>query len=74
MNKKRSKQILGYFREITIVMIGVLIAVSIGNYKEISDNEAYLKKTLNAIQNEVLTSQMEIDTVFSQHIRLYTML
>lgn len=67
--KKRSP-ILDYFKEITIVVIGVLIAVSIGNYKENLNNEKYLRKTLEAIQNEIITSQSDIDTVLSRHIGL----
>ena len=63
---------IGYFlREILIVVIGVLIAVSIGNYKENLDNEAYLKTTLRAIENEVLLSQTEIDTVLDRHLKLF---
>lgn len=67
---KIRSQILDYIKEITIVVIGVLIAVSIGNYKERLDNEKYLKKTLGAIENEIVTSQRDIDTVLSRHIGL----
>jgi len=68
---KKRNQILDYIREISIVVIGVLIAVSIGNYKEKIDNENYLSKTLEAIQNEIITSQSDVDTVLSRHIELY---
>lgn len=68
---KKRNQILGYLKEITIVVIGVLIAVSIGNYKEKLDNDAYLQKTLKAIESEVLSSQVDLDTVLSSHIDLY---
>ena len=67
---KSGNIILDYFKEITVVVIGVLIAVSIGNYKEKLDNEKYLRKTLEAIQNEIVTSQSDIDTVLSRHIGL----
>ena len=67
---KKRNQILDYFKEVTIVVIGVLIAVSIGNYKEKLDNEEYLEKTLKAIQNEIVTSQSDIDTVLYRHIGL----
>lgn len=67
---KKRNQILDYFKEITIVVIGVLIAVSIGNYKENLDNKKYLRKTLEAIQNEIRTSQSDVDTVLSRHIGL----
>ncbi|MEL6558548.1 MAG: hypothetical protein AAFQ94_10210 [Bacteroidota bacterium] len=67
---KKGNKILDYFKEVTIVVIGVLIAVSIGNYKENLDNKEYLRKTLEAIENEILTSQVEIDTVLSRHMAL----
>ncbi len=68
---KKRNQILSFFKEITIVVIGVLIAVSVGNYKERLDNREYLKKTLTAIENEVTLSQSEVDSVLSKHISLY---
>lgn len=68
---KRSNLIVDFFKEITIVVIGVLIAVSIGNYKEKLDNEKYLKKTLLAIKSEIISSQSEIDTVLERHLKLY---
>ncbi|WP_020534474.1 hypothetical protein [Lewinella cohaerens] len=68
---KKSNLIVDFFKEITIVVIGVLIAVSIGNYKEKLDNEKYLKKTLLAIKSEIISSQREIDTVLERHLKLY---
>lgn len=38
---KNNNRILYLLQEIGIVVVGVLIAVSINNYKEKSDNEAY---------------------------------
>jgi hypothetical protein len=69
MNNK--KQFLKFFKEITIVVLGVLIAVSIGNYKEKIDNENYVEKTLLAIENEIILSKSEIDTVLIRHLKLF---
>tara|TARA_R110001592_G_scaffold363155_2_gene680827 strand:- start:14696 stop:15271 length:576 start_codon:yes stop_codon:yes gene_type:complete len=71
---EKSKGILYFLREVSIVVIGVLIAVSIGNYKESQDNAQYLEKTLIAIENEIEISQIELDTVLKRHIRLYEIL
>lgn len=68
---KNNSPLVYFVKEITIVVIGVLIAVSIGNYKERSDNRKYVKKTLLAIENEIKLSQSEIDTVLERHLRLY---
>jgi hypothetical protein len=46
---EKRKEHLGYIlRETVIVVVGVLIAVSINNYKEKFDNEQYIEKTLLA--------------------------
>tara|TARA_R110002050_G_scaffold39891_2_gene97868 strand:+ start:4753 stop:5328 length:576 start_codon:yes stop_codon:yes gene_type:complete len=71
---KSRNEILYFLREVSIVVIGVLIAVSIGNYKEREDNAQYLEKTLLAIENEIEISQIELDTVLNRHIRLYEIL
>jgi len=68
---KKSNRLVYFLTEITIVVIGVLIAVSIGNYKEKVDNETYIEKTLLAIDNEIKLSQTEIDTVLNRHLKLY---
>ena len=71
---KKTEHILNFLKEISIVVIGVVIAVSIGNYKENKDNEKYIEKTLLAIENEIKLSQIEIDTVLNRHIKLYEIL
>jgi len=68
---KKENPILNYFKEITIVVIGVVIAVSIGNFKERVDNEKYIEKTLLAIENDIKFSQSDLDTVFNRHLELF---
>lgn len=70
MNKSRLS-LVDYLKEVSIVVIGVLIAVSVGNYREKLGNEAYLIKTLAAIKQEVLTSRTEVDSVLQRHLALY---
>jgi hypothetical protein len=75
MDTKKVKGRLGYFfQEISIVVIGVLIAVSVGKYKESKDNETYLQKTLLAIENEIQLSQADLDTILTRHIDLLSIL
>ncbi|MGB6268768.1 MAG: DUF6090 family protein [Olleya sp.] len=71
---KKGSPILDYFKEITIVVIGVLIAVSVGNYKERVDNEKYIEKTLLAIENDIKLSLADLDTVFNRHLELFELL
>ncbi|MCR9099839.1 MAG: hypothetical protein NXI25_07795 [bacterium] len=69
-NNNRNR-LLYLLQEIAIVVIGVLIAVSINNYKEKSDNEAYIKKTLLAIEHEIHDNKSGLDSVLERHIRIY---
>jgi hypothetical protein len=71
---KMRSRIVHILQEIVIVAIGILIAVSIGNYRENKANEKYLEKTLLAIENEIELSQIEIDTVLNRHLKLYELL
>lgn len=68
---KKGSQLLDYFKDVTIVVIGVLIAVSVGNYKERLDDREYLRTTLAAIENEVTTSQGDLEMVLARHVALY---
>lgn len=71
---KKRNALLDYLKEISIVIIGVLIAVSIGNYKESVDNQTYVEKTLLAIENDIQQSQPDLDTVFNRHLELFELL
>lgn len=66
-NKSRLAYLL---QEIAIVVAGVLIAVSINNYKERIDNEQYIEKTLLAIEKEIESSAAAVDTVLNKHYTL----
>lgn len=69
-NPHQLKKFNYFFREITIVVIGVLIAVSINNFKENIDNANYVEKTLAVIEEEVNLSQKELDTVLKKHYKM----
>ncbi len=71
--KKRSR-ILYFLQEIIIVTIGILIAISIGDYKDNENNEKYVETTLLAIENEINLSQVELDTVLNKHLKLLEIL
>ena len=71
----KTKHSLMYFlREIAIVVIGVLIAVTLSNYKEKADNEKYVIKTLRTIEDEIRISQSELDTIYHRHLQLLELL
>ena len=68
---KSNNRLVYLLQEIGIVVIGVLIAVSINNYKEKRGNEAYLEKTLLAIENEINSNKTTLDSVLNRHIEIY---
>jgi hypothetical protein len=74
MKKRIPSRFVYFLQEIAIVVLGVLIAVSISNYKEKAENADYVAKTLLAIENEIKSSQIEVDTVLNRHIKLYEIL
>lgn len=71
---KKNNGVLNYLKEITIVVIGVLIAVFISNYKDSVDNEKYIEKTLLAIENDIKLSQSDLDTIYNRHLKLFEIL
>ena len=66
---KESNRILYLLQEIVIVVIGVLIAVSISNYKERTQNEKYIEKILLAVDNEIKLSKVQVDTILNRHLK-----
>ena len=67
MQNKKTNRYLGFLKEIAIIVIGVLIAVSINKIKENADDNKYISKTLAAIQKENDQSKKEIETVLKSH-------
>lgn len=67
---KKTSRIAYILQEILIVVVGVLIAVSIGNYKEQADNEKYIEKTLTAIKSEIELSRQATDSALVRHYAL----
>jgi hypothetical protein len=66
MNKGKF-QVGSYIKEITIVVIGVLIAVAINNLKERIDNQAYIKKTLISTEKEIAQNEESVNEVITKH-------
>jgi len=68
MKTKKQNRFLKFLKEIAIVVIGVLIAVSINKIKENIDNRNYINKTLNTIEKEINQSEVELEKVLSKHL------
>lgn len=71
---KIGNRITYFIQEVIIVTVGVLIAFSINSYKEKTENEAYVRKTLSAIEREIRLNQSGLDTVLNRHIEMVEVL
>ncbi|MEQ8705091.1 MAG: DUF6090 family protein [Phaeodactylibacter sp.] len=60
-------RIVYLLQKIAIVVIGVLIAVSINNFKEKANNKRFFAKTLQAIETEIKLGQSAVDEVLKRH-------
>ena len=59
--------IISYFKEVSVVVIGVLIAIYLGNLKEELDNRRFVDKTMFALQAEMQGSKADLDSILVRH-------
>ncbi len=59
-----------YLKELTIVTMGVLVALIISNFKENSQARKYHSASINAIKNEVIANNANLKNVFEKQTRL----
>lgn len=67
---KKRKSVVSFFKEIAIVVIGVLIAISLNNIKENSDNKNYIQKTMLAMEKDIQSSKNDLEDVLNKHLAL----
>lgn len=63
-------KISAYLKELTIVTIGVLIALFVSNFKENSQARKYHMASIKTIKNEVLSNKTTLTEVLEKHTRL----
>jgi hypothetical protein len=61
------KSLLAFLKEILIVLIGVLLALFINDWKERRNNESYLRSVQSALKLDIEQSQAEVDTILRRH-------
>jgi hypothetical protein len=66
MNVKK-QDVVSFFREIVIVIIGILIALSIDNWNENRNNEKYIDKALFAIEEEIKLNKTDMHRIVQRH-------
>lgn len=60
-------RILSFIREIVIVILGILIALSINTWNENRKNENYIQKALNTIEEEVKLNKENLLSIYKRH-------
>ncbi|WP_397446031.1 hypothetical protein [Polaribacter sp. R77954] len=61
------KSVFSFLREISIIIIGVLIALFISNWNENRNNNDYVKKAKNYIKKEVIRNKSDLKSVVEKH-------
>lgn len=67
--KSSKDHILSFIREITIVVIGILVALFINNWNEDIKQRKFINKTFYAIGEEIRFSKNEIEGILDKHYR-----
>ncbi|MBK7475433.1 MAG: hypothetical protein IPN74_05550 [Haliscomenobacter sp.] len=63
----KKQDVVSFFREIVIVIIGILIALSIDNWNENRNNEKYIDKALFAIEEEIKLNKTDMHRIVQRH-------
>ncbi|NRB52567.1 MAG: hypothetical protein HRU41_33205 [Saprospiraceae bacterium] len=66
MSKRRQK-LMASLRELFVVILGILIALFINNWKENRDNEHYVDQTLQAISKEISQNEEALQGILPRH-------
>lgn len=65
--KVKKQDVISFFREIVIVIIGILIALSINNWNENRNNEIFIDKALFAIEEEIKLNKTDMNRIVQRH-------
>lgn len=63
----KKQDVISFFREIVIVIIGILIALSINNWNENRNNEIFTGKALFAIEEEIKLNKTDMNRIVQRH-------
>lgn len=63
----KKQDVISFFREIVIVIIGILIALSINNWNENRNNEIFIDKALFAIEEEIKLNKTDMNRIVQRH-------
>ncbi len=64
------RNLISFLREIIIVIMGILIALSINTWNENRKDKAYINKALAAIHKEIKLNKTKLAPVIEKHARI----
>ena len=68
--KEIRRSVFSFFKEIIIVLIGVIIALIINDWKEEANNSKYIKSVLSAVKNDIELSQTSTEETMAKHLEV----
>lgn len=69
MSQVETKKFFSFFKEVIVVLIGVLIALFINEWRETRNNEKFVESVLEAVELDIKSSQEDLEKVTKKHIR-----
>ena len=72
--KDSNRSIISFFREVAIVVIGILVALFINNWNEGLKHEKFVSKALYAIGEEIKYSKDAIEEILPKHYKTINLL
>lgn len=69
MAQLESRNIFSFFKEVIVVLIGVLIALLINEWRESRNNENFVSTILEAVERDIRSSKEDLEKVTAKHLR-----
>ena len=68
MSQGESRGLFSFLREVFIVLIGVLIALLINEWREIRNNKEFVSSVMDVIERDIKNNQESLQEVFDRHV------
>lgn len=68
MAQFETRSLFSFAKEVIVVLIGVLIALLINEWRETSNNQRFVASVMTAIERDIQTSKKELEEVTQRHL------
>ena len=69
MTQFEPRNLFSFVKEVIVVLIGVLIALFINEWRETKNNEQFVSSVLAAVEKDIISSKEDLKEVSDKHIR-----